>query len=423
MYNINIDGEDAAFWYLLDEFGSRIRHHGDPNFVVVPFFCQFYGYSISIMFPRRSLRPFEEVTRDYSAGTKKSDDRSIRLYHLVQSKIEASPAAPQKPAEFFEKIADKLNMTLPSLEAHMIPEIKPPTQNIKVYAETAQVQKHLNDELFELVPDRSSADILWLQKPVHDFQEQFDQAPHQIVNSFPFEYLMTVKVDLTEMAKRKRKDGETSVHWYSPTYDLLSEAANFIAEFKRRESQEMENTWIMKSWNGQRADKTIVTSCLTEILRHRELNQPLVVQKFITNQFTINNRAFHYRYHFFIKSIQPIEAYVVDMVRGLFCPRDFDLEKLYDNGGLLSNDDTDGDYSERMFFEKDFVEMLDELAPGKNLHSSIRAQSTKILRDVLISSISKDYNPPCVISHYPQSRYEMNKFDPNKVNIQRFLCR
>ena len=97
------------------------------------------------------------------------------------------------------------------------------------------------------------------------------------------------------------------------------------------------------------------------------------------------------------------------------------MEKLYDNGGLLSNDDTDGDYSERMFFEKDFAQMMEELAPGKNIHAAIRAQSTRILRDVLIAAISKDYNPPCVISHYPQSRYApLSEICPKSIDSEVF---
>ena len=37
-------GHFENLWYCLDEFGSRIRHHGDPNFICVPLFITFYGF-------------------------------------------------------------------------------------------------------------------------------------------------------------------------------------------------------------------------------------------------------------------------------------------------------------------------------------------------------------------------------------------
>ena len=56
-----MDGVVDSLWYVLDEFGSRIRHHGDANFRMVPFFCQFWGYSVSLLFPRRNVAAMSEV--------------------------------------------------------------------------------------------------------------------------------------------------------------------------------------------------------------------------------------------------------------------------------------------------------------------------------------------------------------------------
>ena len=54
-YAFPIEGKMAALWYLLDDFGVNIRHHGDPTFVCVPLFITFYGQAISFLFPRRRI--------------------------------------------------------------------------------------------------------------------------------------------------------------------------------------------------------------------------------------------------------------------------------------------------------------------------------------------------------------------------------
>ena len=55
-YAFPIEGKMSALWYLLDDFGVNIRHHGDPTFVCVPLFITFYGQAISVLFPRRRVR-------------------------------------------------------------------------------------------------------------------------------------------------------------------------------------------------------------------------------------------------------------------------------------------------------------------------------------------------------------------------------
>lgn len=42
-------------WYIMDEFGSRIRHSEEPNFRVVPFYHINSGLVYSIMWPVREI--------------------------------------------------------------------------------------------------------------------------------------------------------------------------------------------------------------------------------------------------------------------------------------------------------------------------------------------------------------------------------
>ena len=116
-YNLTIENQPQTLWYFLDEFGSKIRHHGDANFILVPFFCQFYGYSISLLFPKRSVPEYAEINRDFCYGITDTDVRRIQMFPWVKSKLSVPRLTPAKPQEFFEMIADKLKMKMPTVES------------------------------------------------------------------------------------------------------------------------------------------------------------------------------------------------------------------------------------------------------------------------------------------------------------------
>ena len=65
--------------------------------------------------------------------------------------------------------------------------------------------------------DREKADILWLKNPIYNFSDFFDLTPHQLVNSFPFEFHLTIKRYLSNLSNRS---GTGSV---PITFDLLTE--------------------------------------------------------------------------------------------------------------------------------------------------------------------------------------------------------
>jgi len=387
-YQLTTGGVSESLWYVLDEFGSKVRHSGDPNFVLVPFFCQLYGYSISLLFPRRPVREMDEVTRDFCHGVATVEQRRVQMYPWVKSKLSAATTPPPKPAEFFATVADKLQMTMPSIDPALIPMIEPPASDIKVFVDETKVFDSAQlGAPFTLVSDRASADILWLRRSVCDFASLFDESPQQLVNSFPFDFLLTVSVDLCQLARR------SGGIWMAPTFDIITELENFIAEFERRAAEpNANNTWILKGLNAP-----VVTRELNEIVRFRETNRPILIQEFVSNQLLLDGKAFSYSYFFIIKSVDPLEAFVIDIFQGRMSSGAVDLDSLHKSASFLTNDDS------ATFGESTFDEYLKGAAISEGA-AAIKAKSVDIIRAVVLEAISRNFKPPAVIGHYPQSR-------------------
>ena len=51
----NGDEEHTPLWYIMDEFGSYIKHSDDPSFAVAMLFYVPLGVSFSIMWPLRDM--------------------------------------------------------------------------------------------------------------------------------------------------------------------------------------------------------------------------------------------------------------------------------------------------------------------------------------------------------------------------------
>ena len=93
--------------------------------------------------------------------------------------------------KFFEKVSDQLDAKSPSLDSDLIPFITPPSGNIAVFSKCKFIKRFLSSEKYHFVEEKSDADIVWLNEPVGNFEDFFNEGPHQIVNSYPFEYLFT----------------------------------------------------------------------------------------------------------------------------------------------------------------------------------------------------------------------------------------
>uniref|UniRef100_A0A915KZP0 Tubulin--tyrosine ligase-like protein 12 SET-like domain-containing protein n=1 Tax=Romanomermis culicivorax TaxID=13658 RepID=A0A915KZP0_ROMCU len=71
-YTVNKDDlaleEKLSVWYVMDEFGSRIRHNNEPKFRIIPFYYVPQNILYSILFPIADSQYGDEVTRDFVEG-------------------------------------------------------------------------------------------------------------------------------------------------------------------------------------------------------------------------------------------------------------------------------------------------------------------------------------------------------------------
>ena len=174
----------------------------------------------------------------------------------------------QEPdVSFFE--SSRTNETVPDENAVTLP-LEPPTATspIKVYSEYRPICDHLNDPAFKIVNEKEDADILWLTTHFKTFKEFSDEHPRRRINQFPFEHVFTIKDLLCVVCRRMAKgEDENQPEWLPTTFNLKTELAQFVSYFQHRQSQGLDNHYIIKPWNLARGLDTHVTKSLHHILK------------------------------------------------------------------------------------------------------------------------------------------------------------
>lgn len=67
------DEEHTPLWYIMDEFGSCIKHSDDPSFAVAMLFYVPLGVSFSIMWPLRDMA---------YGGLDKNNEENFDLFYI-----------------------------------------------------------------------------------------------------------------------------------------------------------------------------------------------------------------------------------------------------------------------------------------------------------------------------------------------------
>ncbi|PNY03443.1 tubulin-tyrosine ligase-like protein 12-like, partial [Trifolium pratense] len=144
--------DETSVWYVMDEFGSALRHSDEPNFRVAPFLFMPEGnlasaVSFSILWPARNVRKGDECTRDYLLGIGEDKQRSARLtawFHTPENYF----------IQEYEKHYQKLQSTSlipPTVQSSESRSIRPHDgRPLRVYTDIPHVEENLTHPEFAI---------------------------------------------------------------------------------------------------------------------------------------------------------------------------------------------------------------------------------------------------------------------------------
>lgn len=405
----------TTYWYLMDEFGSRIGHSIEPSFRSVPFSYLPGGIAYNLLFPIKSLLRGDLVTRNYldSTASSQSDPNLIAALMLpwescdlsnvsyLQTESESAFSFKHKPEEIMPESPSRSLMRLPF------------NDRLKVFSQYKYVNENLKDERFILVEDPEKANILWLYEPFYDYKDLVHKQPNTLVNQFPFETVLCTK-DLFAIVCR-RAGGESSSHlndlsplWLMPTFDLQSELVQFVSYFQNREAQGLDNHWIVKPWNLSRGLETIITSNVAEIVKLRNA-LPKVVCKYIERPVLFRRDdisasvKFDLRFIVLLKRVDPLELYIYKNFWIRFANLEYSLDELdnYEKHFTVMNYATDDTVQLRQMFCSEFIGKFDSQY-GKNAALQLQRDTYAAIKEAFRCATMKA--PPAGIGHCGQSR-------------------
>ncbi|XP_074614441.1 tubulin--tyrosine ligase-like protein 12 isoform X2 [Acropora palmata] len=250
------DEEHTPLWYIMDEFGSRIKHSDDPSFAVAMLFYVPLGVSFSIMWPLRDMAYGEEATRNYVKGVEDPLVRDCCLLPWFPDKLTDEEWIKQLSTETtMESARSQLReIHLKDVQGERHPVVDNTHQAIgpvsndnekiyHVYTDIAQVKDFLTHPRFVLVDNEEDADILWLQGHFKDFRSL--QENGKFINQFPNESCLTCK-DLLAAVCQSAAPSESNKgddllrrgpEWLPVTFNLNLELPLFVDHYLKRKNR------------------------------------------------------------------------------------------------------------------------------------------------------------------------------------------
>eukprot|EP00123_Amoebidium_parasiticum_P009640 comp19613_c0_seq2/m.23120 comp19613_c0_seq2/g.23120 ORF comp19613_c0_seq2/g.23120 comp19613_c0_seq2/m.23120 type:complete len:442 (-) comp19613_c0_seq2:286-1611(-) len=305
-------------WYIMDEFGSSFAHSDNPNFKFVPFFYANAGMMFSIFWPTRDVACGEEATRDYAQAITDPADRNCTLvawfpdHEIPDTVVTAKKVSTDDP---------RLNEMLGALSLEA-PAVGGDGRKLLVYSDIPLVNECLKHQGFEITEDEDAADVLWLTSHFRGFSTLAQDK--KLVNQFPNEAVITNKDLLPAVITSSSLPPPA---WLPQTFDMVSQLADFIREYRRREAAGLDNHWICKPWNLGRSLDMAVTDNLSQIIRLRETG-PKVVQKYLHDPILYDGRKFDLRFIVLLRSGRPLSLFMYDHFWIRFANEKYSLDNL-----------------------------------------------------------------------------------------------
>ncbi|XP_028414241.1 tubulin--tyrosine ligase-like protein 12 [Dendronephthya gigantea] len=403
--------EQVCFWYIMDEFGSKIRHSDLPTVTVRCFYYVDREISYSVLFPIQDLDYGAAVTRDFAAGVNDPEIRATVLY-------------PWQPESFvFDDTVckDSIDEILFPNESRCREKYTeesegvlylPKKKTYNVFTDVDVVSESLKAPKYRLVDNPHGADIIWQKDHFKDYAS-LQEAKTQYINQFPFENVLTCKDLLARVVNRvgvlypTRRDcpDTTRPPWFQESYNLNFELPDFIHNFRKREQRKADNVWIIKPWNLGRSLDTHVTDNLDQIIRLRETG-PKIAFKYIRNPVLFEREdvgkvKFHFRYMAAVTSVDPLiididEVFWIGCANKPFSLDDFDVyEKHFTTMNYRQ------EVTLKQVHHHEFPEMFDHQYPGYKWQD-VENEVHKIIKELFEAATSE--LPPKGIGHCKMSR-------------------
>ncbi|XP_019861207.1 PREDICTED: tubulin--tyrosine ligase-like protein 12 [Amphimedon queenslandica] len=396
----------VPIWYVMEDYAARIQHSLDPNVTIVPFFSILTQMSYSILWPLRDLSYGDTISRNRVPSRATSElekqchslpwlpPQSLPLSDPLWDELDSLPLAPnpERPLE-----------DLPDVTLEFTSVLSPP---FKVYTDMDMIKKNLSHPLFELVSDPEKADILWFFDHYKDFKSL---KPNQLINQFPCENVLTCKDLLISVARRASKnhaqDPSSLPDWIPESYITYYELPYFVKEYKRREENGEDNSWIVKPWNLGRSMDIFVTSNLSQIIRLSQAS-PKVVCKYVNNPVLFNREGIgkvkmDVRYIVLLVSVKPLVIYAYNTFWLRFANKPFQMSSFHDYETHFTVMNYKDDSPLKHIESVDFIPLFHEQYPDQSW-SNVQDDIYNLIYELFTAAASEE--PPAGIKHYPQSR-------------------
>ncbi|XP_064397711.1 tubulin--tyrosine ligase-like protein 12 isoform X2 [Halichondria panicea] len=395
----HVNNSPLPIWYIMDEFGSRIQQSWSPSVAMAMFFYIPSQLAFTAVWPLRDMA-YEEVTCNYVPECVKEGGLEAWCHSLPWTGDDVTMHDDWEQLEQFNTPEPSERCNEDTLTSSTPP---PHKLSYTVHTDIKVVQLHLTIPEFKVQGGVSAgeADILWLAEHFKQFKSL---RPHQYVNQFPCENMITCKDLMVLVAKRA---GETPP-WLPLTFNLLYELPRFVKCFtEKKKSGEEANVWIVKPWNLGRGMGITVTDNLMEIIRLAQIG-PKIACRYISRPVLFRRDdiegwvKFDVRYNVLLKSVSPLELFVHDVFWLRFANKPFSLDDFHDyEKHFTVMNYTQGGTKLKQIHDVDFIRLFESMYPATSW-SSVQDKMFSVIKELFTAAVSGQ--PPAALAPCHQAR-------------------